>query len=257
MASETPQCVVNYIWLCPKSPYETFPHYATRLPLHNFERVYSNASRYPQAKFNLWLDFRQLTARDSFFLVSHMHAFGMGEIQVRNLCEIPAYKDRAGFEPDTDIALYARADFARVIVLNHLMDQPDKTAIYSDMDCEDISLSSNKLNDALDEYGLAYGRSGNHLVCNGYIALRGYRGMDFLQACLFPRTDVAFQKNRVNHFGAFSQAIDDVRTRHGFKTRLGVVDLPLMRTSIPYDESVYGRVSPISPIRVPGSLELV
>jgi hypothetical protein len=67
----------------------------------------------------------------------------------------------------------------------------------------------------------------------------------------------AFQKNLINHFGAFSASINDFRKTVGTKVRLGVVELPFMRTAMPYDESVYAKVSPQSPTRIPGSRDLV
>jgi hypothetical protein len=84
----SPTHSVNYVWLCPRGPRETFPSHATRLTLHNFERIYSNAERYPDAQFNLWLDFEHLTIRDRFFMDSHRYAFGATNVEIRNAVEI-------------------------------------------------------------------------------------------------------------------------------------------------------------------------
>lgn len=256
-ASEA-ECSVNYIWLCRKECRSDSPYYPTRLPLHNFERMYENAEKYPFAEFNLWLDFRQLTPTDHFFLSSHRHAFDAHNIQVRNLCDVVMYKQLAGFDPDTNIALYARADCARVLVLDQLLkERPNLRAVYSDLDCQDVCLSDPLVTEALNQYGLVYGHSGGHPICNGYIALFGSRGVGFMGSNLMPITLKAFQKNLVNHFGAFSEATKNFRKSYPEKIRLGLVSLPLMRTTMPYDPSTYGRVCPNPGLRVPGSCDIV
>lgn len=260
-SSSSPTHSVNYVWLCAQSPLRTFPDYATRLPLHNFEKLYENAKRYPSAEFNLWFDFRQLTIRDQFFLNTHRYSFEANHIHIRDLNDIQIYKDSPGFELDTNIALYARADCARVLVLDHLLKtRTATTVIYSDVDCDDVMVGDNNVTETLEKYGLSYGRSGGHPICNGYIALHGDKGADFMSAHLLPRTIAAFQKNRVNHFGAFSDAVRKYRDLNFPEIRcpqLGLVELPLMRTPMPYNPAIYGRVSPETPTRVPSSLDFV
>ena len=254
-------CTVNYLWLCARGPLNTFPDYATRLPLHYFERAYANAKQYPEAEFNFWFDSNQLTFRDGFFLDSHRHAFEANNIQIRDLQSIAEYREMPGFAADTNIALYARADCARILVLNHLLQtQPDNRAVYSDLDCEDVAIRNADIAEIIDEHGFVCGRSGGHHICNGYIAVQGDKGRSFMTEYLLPRTVTSFQKNLVNHFGAFMDAVRTYRNAHCPELKyaeLGRVELPLMRTVMHYDSAIYGRVCPQTPPRVPASREYV
>lgn len=258
--SEKPRLSVNYIWLCAKGPQQTFPDYATRLPLHNFERMYDNAKRYPLAEFNFWLDYRQLTFTDRFFLDSHRYQFEAHHIRVRNLCEIPAYAENEGFAPDTNIALYARADYARILVLKFLhQSHPEGTTIYSDMDCEDVLIHSHHTQSTLQQHGIAYGAWDNR-ICNGFIGIHGVLGLNFLKDYLLPETEKASQKKLTNYFGAFAAAVNKFR-KDVFPdlslTQLGIVKLPPMRTSMPYKPGIYARVSPEFPTDIPESRDYV
>lgn len=252
---------VNYVWICPRESSRKDRDHATRLPLHAFERIYENVRKYPEASFNLWLDFRQLSLSDRFFLDSHRYLFNEGDLSVRNLREIPEYAKSPGFDVDSDIALYARADCARVLVLNHLLKGADDMAVvYSDLDCQDVGLSSPRLVSTVQEYGLAYGHSGRHGVVNGFIALQGDKGRAFMQDYLLSRTMTDFFKNKVNHFGAFIKAVRKYRGQNYPECRLshwGVVSLPPMRTQVPYNENRYEGVCPSGKARVPGNLEFV
>ncbi len=250
---------VNYVWLCPREP--AHPDYATRLPLHYFERVYSNASAYPEAKVNIWIDPKQLTISDRFFLDSHRYIFEAGRINIQSLRDITEYRDYPGFDPDSDIALYAKADFARILVLSHLTKtEPDTAVVYADLDCEDIKLNDERVNDTLDEFGFVFGKAAGNNACNGYIALKGEKGHDILENYFLPRTTRAFQKNLINHYGAFSKAINSYRNKNHpeiTRGRWGIVELPLMRTTMPYNHNVYDGVCPSRQPRVPGSKDLV
>lgn len=238
---------VNYIWLCAKRPEQPNQSYATQLPLHNFKRMYANAERYSGTEFNLWLDFRQLTLSDHFFLDSQRHFLNVHNIEIRNLCEIPDYKTDKGFEPDTNTTIYARADYARVLVLSFLHQlRPERTSIYSDLDCEDIMIADSRVQDTLEQYGIAYG-IWNDRICNGFIGVKGPTGLQFLTDYLLPKTKMAFQRNRVNHFGAFAEAVKAFRRStcpDQRLTSLGVVDLPRMHTEMPYDRGIYHKVCP-------------
>lgn len=252
---------VNYIWLNPRDSRKSLADCATRLPLHYLERMYENAATYSDANFYLWLDFDQLSYADHFFLDSHRYIFDAERIKIRNLRDIPEYNDYPGFEKDSNIALYARADFARVLVLNHMLQHHiDDTIIYADLDCSDIKLTDNAFKECLEKYGLALGYAGKNRACNGYIALQGERGICFMNEHLLPRTEIAFQKNLVNHFGAFSKAVTAYRNKYFpdvKRAELGVVELPFMRTLMPYDEQTYEGVCPARGTRTPFSKELV
>ncbi len=77
---------------------------------------------------------------------------------------------------------------------------------------------------------------------------------------LLPETQKAFQKNLVNHFGAFSKAIKGFVKKYYpdlSRSHLGEVELPLMRRRMPYNEDMYEGVCATKEARVPGSKELV
>lgn len=260
--SEPLQYSVNYVFICPRTPGK-YDGRVTRLPLHCFERMYENAARYPDAEFNLWLDFRQLKPIDHFFLASHRYFFRDRAINICDLRTIPEYDGSPGFDIDSNIALYARADCARILVLNYLSkstDDTQKTMLYSDLDCEDIKIGDAKVEDLLEAYGMIYGRSGRQMLCNGFIAIRGERGRDFLTNFLLPSAVMAFQKNRVNHFGAFAEAVTKFRNRYFpgvTRSTWGVVELPLMRTKMEYNEDIYGGICSPLTTRAPGDRDLV
>jgi len=252
---------VNYIWLSPRDREKSRADVATHLPLHYFERVYANAEKYPDAKFSLWLDYKQIGGEDRFMLDSHRYIFNCENIAIRNLREISTYNQKPGFDPDSNIALYAKADFARILVLAHLLGQNRKsTAIYADLDCEDIKIKDEAVRASLEEFGFALGHAGRNRVCNGYIALHGEKGLDFLTSYVLPRTDIAFQKNLTNHYGAFTKAVGHYR-RENYpdlpRRHWGLVHLPLMRTTMPYDENMYEGVCPPRPARIPHNRDFV
>ncbi len=253
---------VNYLWLCAReAPSQQF--FATKIPLHYLKRMYANAKFYPQAEFNLWLDFGQLALRERFFLDSHRFAFNSDCIRIRDLRSIPEYRDLPGFASDTNIALYARADCARILVLNHLLlTEQDKlrTIIYSDLDCENVDLDNAKATEALNTHGFVYGKSGRNNICNGYVGIKGEKGKLFMKDYLLPKTLTSFQKNLVNHFGAFIDAVRHYRNTQcpELKYRdLGLIELPLMRSVMPYNTEIYGNVCPPIAARIPGSIEYV
>jgi hypothetical protein len=77
---------------------------------------------------------------------------------------------------------------------------------------------------------------------------------------LLPRTSIAFQKNLVNHFGAFIIALKAFRSENYPDLKhstLGVVELPRMRMVMPYNETMYETVCIPKKARVPGSRDLV
>lgn len=253
--------IVNYAWLCPRDTRATRADYGTRLPLHYMTRLYENTARYPEAVYNLWLDFDQIAPNDRFFLQSHQYLFDTPNITLRNLRDIPAYSGYPGFDRDSNIALYARADFARVLVLDHIQrNHPESIAIYSDLDCEDIMIEDKLVNTTLTKCGTIFGHSGRSIACNGYIALCGDQGRTFMKDYLLPKTEAAFQKNLVNHFGAFSKAITEYRDKYHPSVRreqLGLVPMPPMRSLMPYDADMYEGACPIRDTRVPYSKDLV
>lgn len=260
-AAEYQGCSVNYVWICPRAASKHAVGCATQLPLHYFERIYENAGKYPDTEFNLWLDFRQLSISDRFFLDSHRYFFDMAEISIHDLREVKEYAESPGFDIDTNIALYARADYARILVLDHLLQKDSKTpAIYADIDCEDVKAEDPTLRETVEEYGLAYGRSGRHNIANGFIALQGEKGQNLMTHYLLPNTKTDFQKNKVNHFGAFARSVRKYRQENYPDLRLNtwsVVDLPLMRTLIPYNADRYKTVCPSGKSRIPGSLDFI
>lgn len=255
-------CSVNYVWICPKEDARAQDEAVTRIPLHYFERMYENAARYPEADFNLWLDFEQLGTVDRFFVASHRYLFDASGIEIRDLRTIPEYLQNSGFDPDSGRTLYAKADYARILVLNRLLrGGHDKEIIYSDLDCEDVRIRAPEVREKLDGAGMAFGYTGaDQRVCNGYIGLKGAKARVFMADFLLPQTTVAFERNLVNHFGAFSRAIKGFRDKYFpgvSRTIWGVVELPVMRSLMPYDAGKYEGVCSPRKASVPYSKELV
>lgn len=177
---------VNYVWIN-KEPFEGGKGYLCGVPLKYIDKALDNARKYPQARVNIWIDKNLLDSRSLFFLDSHIYLNALENVEIRDLHDIPAYHDLNLFDPDSDdfASLWARVDLARLLALDYCLSQGEVSdAFYADFDVEDVKITSRKVKDSLDKYGLVFGRVRSGAIENGYMAFRINEKQEFLKGLI-------------------------------------------------------------------------
>lgn len=153
------------------------------IPLDNIRRAIDNANKYPGADFNIWIDHDFLDDSTLFWLDSVLYAEGKNSnVTFHNLRDIPDYANNSFFDSEQTYnsryhitSVYGRADYARILVLDHCMKtEPNRDRIYySDMDSTDIRL--NETEEVIKREGLvttAITMAGaEHVPHNGFIGI--------------------------------------------------------------------------------------
>lgn len=182
-----PKPLVNYIWINPEQVIDAPENPECAINLGNIKRAINNANSYPMADFNLWIDKKLMGAYSlsciEAFISKHAQS---ANIQIHDLQDIANYRKdpyfiplkpgqygyvSAAFNDRSSVRnVYSRADYARMLVLEHCMEtMPDRTRIiYSDIDCRDIKLG--KALRRMDEFGVAIYNMGKD-ISHGYIGL--------------------------------------------------------------------------------------
>jgi len=184
--SDSKAHIVNYVWIndTPFTPdINDQDSLLCGVPLHYIDRVITNATRYPDAKFNIWFDFEFLDETSRLFIDSAVYFSRCKNIIIRNLRDIhlyanqdifattAAYEHPSGYFGKQPHCIYARADLARVIVLKHLTDlNPYTPVFYCDFDVENISIENERVTSKLDEHGMVFGNTEDDAIENGYMA---------------------------------------------------------------------------------------
>ena len=171
--------IVNYLWVNKDvfSANNDENELLCGIPLHYVDVAIQNAQRYPSTDFNLWIDRRFIQdSPTEFFLVSHLYNQDVTNIKVRDLNEIPSYKNDSYFAPESNMPVWNRADLARLLICEHILNEHrDSIAVYSDFDVNDIGIDTKKFNESLDKFGFIIGATKHvNLFCleNGYFAFR-------------------------------------------------------------------------------------
>jgi len=178
--------LVNYIWINKDKSFTNFANPVCAIELANIKLALENAAKYPEADFNLWIDKKLLDNYSLIALKSFIKQFATYDnIKVRDLQGIPDYARDPFFTPasctkegylsaylDRDLhgSVYARADYARILVLDHCMKtEPWRSnIIYTDIDCPDLRLP--EVLPVMKEHGIAVYDMG-HCISNGYIGV--------------------------------------------------------------------------------------
>lgn len=180
--------LVNYIWINKSKAVANPANRACSINLANVMKATTNANLYPDADFRIWVDKNLLDEYSLFclesFIADHARA---GNIRIHNLQDIPDYANDLYFVPldsgkqgglsymfnsrSSPRNVYSRADYARILVLDHCMKTaPEQNRlIYSDIDCPDIRLPEALA--TLDKYGVVIHDLGEGCVSHGYIGL--------------------------------------------------------------------------------------
>lgn len=184
--------LINFIWINSREAESDPQNPVCSIELANIKSAVDNANKYPEADFRIWVDKKLLDDYSLFCLESFIrdHAKG-GNVALHDLQEIPDYAGDPYFVPlkPTDPGyvlyefnrvqprnVYSRADYARILVLDHCLQTcADRSRIiYSDIDCPDIRLP--EALPRMEQYGVAiYDMksrfSGNPSLSHGYIGL--------------------------------------------------------------------------------------
>lgn len=159
--------------------------------LSGFDRAFENAKRYPDARFDIWVDYKFLSEQSRLFLQSHFYVSAPQNVSLKDINEIPAYEARRDiFAPEKDKYLWTRTDLARLEVLAHTLENArgGQTAVYADFDIHDVKLGSRKMNTHLSRWGMCFASAGDFAIENSFIALRKGAGEEFLKEKLLPKT---------------------------------------------------------------------
>lgn len=180
---DTGRPLINYVWvnMVKAGKHDGAPECG--IDLKNIERAVNNANRYPDADFKIWIDRDFQNDSTLFWLNSFLYAGAQHDnVELCDLRDIPDYADNRFFDNEQSYnwryhvtSVHARADYARILVLDHCMNQDTERQriLYADMDCEDL-----RLDDALEiinREGIvtnALGMAGvEHVPSNAYIGI--------------------------------------------------------------------------------------
>lgn len=194
--------LVNYIWINNQKTETDSEHPVCAMNLGNIKRAVDNANLYQTADFRIWIDKKLMDEYSQFCIESFIEENSrFGNIEVHDLQDIPDYAGDEYFVPVKPVArkmrsaafpgldevqrsladdfssrsaphnVYSRADYARILVLDHCMKIfPDRRRlIYSDIDCEDVRLRD--VLPKLRRYGVAIHDLGADCVSHGYIGI--------------------------------------------------------------------------------------
>ncbi len=181
---------VNYVWVNrDKGAQEDA---ACSVPLRYLDMAYKNARKYPDAKFTIWFDYALFDDKTNFFIASHQYFTAPKNVQFKNLRDIERYAASEVYDVDRPKDIWARVDLARLLVLQHQLNDTDNKAdyqLYSDFDVPDVKLDCGRMYSILHKYGLFIGKTLKHnIVENGYLCFDRQDGKDFLEQRLLPRT---------------------------------------------------------------------
>ncbi len=179
--------LVNYIWVNHRKT-ETDPdNPICAIEMGNIKTAVNNANKYPDADFRLWVDKKLMDDYTVFCIESYIEDHSRsGNISLCNLQDIPDYAGDPYFVPLTPKDkgylscefsrggprnVYSRADYARILVLDHcLQTEPGRSRIiYSDIDCPDIRLPEALA--LMRKHGVAIHDLGSDCVSHGYIGI--------------------------------------------------------------------------------------
>ncbi len=250
---------VHYLWI---NAHPDAPGRAAlcSVPLSAVDMALENAARYKGARFTLWTDTALLDDTSGFMLQSHLYIANAPNFRLRSLQEIAEYRgDPEVFDPNhrakmmaqgqkpagRGTTIWGRVDYARLLILSHVLSEGAGCAIYSDLDNADLRLDAPRLHNRLKNHGLAFGMvkkdDGRVIYENGFMAVTEQRRVcNFLQE-MIDDTRVAVS-NMDNGYAVYRRAIGHYEELCGLapsQKMLGVMSqCPPMGTPL-RDKSLY------------------
>lgn len=222
--------LVNYLWITPLKTEFDSGDPVCAVNLGNIECAVSNANKYPEADFLLWLDKKTLDEYSQFCIESFIKDYSKHKnIKIQDLRNIPDYANNPFFIPPDPSQtgsllsphnrqgkknVYARADYARVLVLgDRMQNMPHLTCIiYSDIDCPDIQLG--KTLEIIEKHGIAINYIVGTEISNGYIGINPHK------RCIKTHyAELKFDSRELAHQGflgypAFGRFLEKIEAEH-------------------------------------------
>lgn len=184
--------LVNYIWI--NDDYKHPEESIFGVPVHSIDMALQNALRYPEADFNIWIEFSGLSDDDLERIAQNPNQFG-ANIRIRNIEEIDDFNENELTEAYPGSHIGVRSDMARLQVLAQCSEEDGYTDIfYSDFDCPDVKVNDPTLTELLEKHGAAIGmytdpETQSSGYENGYMVFRRGQGETFLKETVIPETE--------------------------------------------------------------------
>lgn len=185
---EKSKALVNYIWINSKKAAYDHNNPVCAIEMAYIQRALDNANRYPEADFKLWVDKKLLDPYSLLCVESFINERAKNaNVLIHDLQEIKDYAADEYFVPPESTKksslsdtfnrsaprnVYSRADYARILVLDHCMQTyPAYTQlIYSDIDCPNVRLP--EAAQIIRAHGIAvYDMGGGGRISHGYIGI--------------------------------------------------------------------------------------
>ncbi len=184
-------CQINYVWINDKPYQPAAGDPPCGVPLRYIDQVVSNAERYPDAQFSIWLDPEFLKDSPTLdILQSHIERSGQGNLNIRNLNDLDEYRNSPFYSVEGAVPVWQRVDMARMIITKHSLENyPDRISVYSDFDVKDVGIGSKKFQESIGRYGFVIGATKGPQqefnLENGYFAFNAsFAGKAFLNNLL-------------------------------------------------------------------------
>lgn len=172
MLTHEKQTSVNYIWISSHQHDTNDTPTLSSINHTALDFAFENARNYPFAAFTLWIDNESLDPSSRFFLESHAYLSSLENLTIKNLRDLDKYRNDPIFDQGNKIRIRAKADYARIIVLDHTAHQAKdgEHIFYSDLDAPDIEITAPQVQRVLQSTGIACAATIDGLE-NGYIGL--------------------------------------------------------------------------------------
>lgn len=188
---------INFIWLRNKT--QPKGDMSDPLPEKYTRNLLETAHRNPDASVFLWTDENNWNKGTQQKLADLCNKKELPNLSLRSLRDIHEYttspvfaKTRKGFYDHTD-PIWQKVDYARVMVLNHLLETTDAEQVfYADIDLIAPPISSPEVQDIMQRHGMVFTRNpqqspGSGFLENGFMGF-GRENADFVYGELVPMT---------------------------------------------------------------------
>jgi hypothetical protein len=192
--------VLNYVWINehpdPKGKVEDSDPLCS-VPLHYLDKALHNAQIFPDARVIIWMDNRFLNDSSRYFVQSHLYLADAPNVELRDLNEIPAYRQLHMFHPTANHPIMSRADLARLLVVSHCFETTNANDVfYADFDVHYAGLDNDDVLSVLEHEGMAFGEAETKLE-NSFMAFRKGPALKFLNDRLIPETILEARNGKI------------------------------------------------------------
>jgi len=200
--------ILNYIWISKEKQEETVSPEEPENPIH--EKYSRNVTYFtkanPDVQVLLWTDNKLLNSSQRVFFDNLSSS--CPNLSIRDLNEIPRYQNDPIFRKterlphDECEPIWQRVDFARVVVLDHVLtNEVADEVYYSDLDIVDPQISSDTVQSILNRHGMVFAkcdRNGRNKAAYLENQFMGFRkeAADFVYDRLLPVTKEEIEQGK-------------------------------------------------------------